>query len=773
MASASCPSNSQYEALVSAQVSGEFLIPVDQGPPPAYSASDVEDPDNDHGSGEGGDYEGGVYDADGADEEFKDDLEAQVQGLDKPYRLANETPPDHPAYHLSFAKVESICEDLFAKAAELLENSDYQDTYTQELQSKIKQRQAIAHDAAKRIGLLGDSGVGTMPLQLVDVVGSNSIEGSTGGACTCVITEYTQAPQTQVPAFHADIELFSMAVIEKILKEHLKAYYEYHCDRSVELKGDELEAAEMDATTAMDAFKALFADRAEFRDKETATKFLSATTSSSDSKMLFKLLSWVKDLISLYGCKDGSIHRSSEFSDNFYEHIEQFVAMKPILEDENGDPLEPTPSFYPIVKIVRVGLQSVFLSRGIVIADLPGLSDTNRMRVKMTQQYIRRCAYYVLVAPISRVTTDNMVHHRLMQAFLRPGSHKMLICTKIDHEALIIMRNQKISLDIRNKYKDLTPEGRKLRVVCVSNPHYEMHFEGYDRDALPISIETTGIPALRRELSELPAQAKLEALLHRVNSGLRSTISSLTNYSTQSVMHRQKDLKKLVEKSYEMHASSFAAWVRRYGAHKTKKYGYRDWNAELLEPIRHDISRVWKVFEDKMKGCKEGSLSALEEMVDGVRDNLRAEQGIAMLPMSPFLASLTPKKLDLQSALHRFSNKFDSISDKVKEKAVVEDQDSYLMQGMTPLYEKMQNVTGIKGALEEGLDKLKPELLDDVRKVFKDVSSDFDLMFVVKELPDSRRDALRQRIKVFVYSAQKEIDGPLTQELAKATKGSS
>lgn len=161
-----------------------------------------------------------------------------------------------------------------------------------------------------------------------------------------------------------------MEMIETILRGHLKAYYEYHCNRSEELKGDELEAAELDAGTAITAFEALFADRAEFRDKESTQRFFSATTSAEDPKMLAKLLSWVKDLMALYSCDNGVIHRSSRTSDSFYEYIEQFVAMNPILVDENGDPLEPTPSFLPIVKIVRVGLQSAFLSRGIVIADL-------------------------------------------------------------------------------------------------------------------------------------------------------------------------------------------------------------------------------------------------------------------------------------------------------------------------------------------------------------------------------------------------------------------
>lgn len=53
-------------------------------------------------------------------------------------------------------------------------------------------------------------------------------------------------------------------------------------------------------------------------------------------------------------------------------------------------------------------------------------------RVKITKQYIKECAYCVLVAPIGRVNTDDMVHQRLMEAFRRPGVQKMLVTTKVD-----------------------------------------------------------------------------------------------------------------------------------------------------------------------------------------------------------------------------------------------------------------------------------------------------------------------------------------------------
>lgn len=97
-------------------------------------------------------------------------------------------------------------------------------------------------------------------------------------------------------------------------------------------------------------------------------------------------------------------------------------------------------------------MRSKLLERGLIIADLPGLipdafvwalsprltfillglSDVNKTRTRVTQRYIRQCSYVVLVAPIGRVITDNLVQKRLVEGFHTHGTRKMLVCTWID-----------------------------------------------------------------------------------------------------------------------------------------------------------------------------------------------------------------------------------------------------------------------------------------------------------------------------------------------------
>ena len=128
--------------------------------------------------------------------------------------------------------------------------------------------------------------------------------------------------------------------------------------------------------------------------------------------------------------------------------------------------------------------------------------------------------------------------------------------TSRKQDALVRMRNRKVTLELRRKYQGVTPEARNLRINCVSNLHYEHHVIGYNRDFLPLPLETTGIPALRTELLTLPAPGKLSVLQRHWKRSLMGTIASMKNYSRQTVNQRQEELKIVVQKSYEVRKMS-------------------------------------------------------------------------------------------------------------------------------------------------------------------------------------------------------------------------
>ena len=202
-----------------------------------------------------------------------------------------------------------------------------------------------------------------------------------------MVTEYRQALETQVQPFHAEVELFNMEEIRKMIREHVQACYEYHFNRQVELSEDELEAAELDAETALKVFQALFSDQEGFRGQDRAQNFLRTAKRSSISAIVSKFMAWITNLISRVGGEGGIVHRSSDTTENLTFELETFVGTNPSSKDDLGEVIEASPSLWPIVKIVRVSLQSHFLSQGLVLADLPGMLHHVGFGVYLIRQY--------------------------------------------------------------------------------------------------------------------------------------------------------------------------------------------------------------------------------------------------------------------------------------------------------------------------------------------------------------------------------------------------
>ena len=75
---------------------------------------------------------------------------------------------------------------------------------------------------------------------------------------------------------------------------------------------------------------------------------------------------------------------------------------------------------------------------------------------------------------------------------------------------------------------------------------------------------------------------------------------------------------------------------------------------------------------------------------------------------------------------------------------------------------------GVKEAILGDPSLLHEQLSKDVQKIFDNVLHDFDLMFIVEEVPDAKRDALREEMNDFVSKARTTLDGPVAVALGTA-----
>jgi hypothetical protein len=210
----------------------------------------------------------------------------------------------------------------------------------------------------------------------------NKTQGGGGQACTCVITEYMQAPQTQLQPFQATIEILGPEELESMLAGHLEAYYKYFCVPSEGLEGDALQLAVLEASTARDVLRALFVHRTPFRTKTAAQAFLATASSAKDKNMLKMFTTWMQESIALCNSENSLITVSGNTCEDIVGQLDVFVTNRSSVDDEEEDEEDEEEScfsLWPIVKVVKVGLQSALLARGLIIVDVSYISRVHHL----------------------------------------------------------------------------------------------------------------------------------------------------------------------------------------------------------------------------------------------------------------------------------------------------------------------------------------------------------------------------------------------------------
>ncbi|KAI9873629.1 MAG: hypothetical protein M1830_010774, partial [Pleopsidium flavum] len=307
-------------------------------------------------------------------------------------------------------------------------------------------------------------------------------------------------------------------------------------------------------------------------------------------------------------------------------------------------------------------------------------------------------------------------------------------------ESLVKMRNKKVINAIRKRYRDITHDQHPLHVFCVSNSDYTQHQNGYNAHNIPMTLETTGVPALRAFLLGLPASSKFSMLEHLCEGPLPEFIGSLEMWSTQSASKRKGELQKIVSKPREVayleiarlfeelkfslktcvltkirdsvekwatkgkttsqkwatwNHTSYAAFVKHDGNHVTRSKFQQSWNSQLLEPVVNDLRRPWKLLDETWKEISEKYISALTTLLDVVRDDLKATPGLSLTPVEPFISSLLPKKAMLRESFQHFVAELETASRNIKIDATTDELDAFLVTEMTRIYTECAELSGI------------------------------------------------------------------------------
>jgi hypothetical protein len=110
---------------------------------------------------------------------------------------------------------------------------------------------------------------------------------------------------------------------------------------------------------------------------------------------------------------------------------------------------------WPFIQKIRVYLNAYILSKGLILADLPGLRDLNSARQAVTERYVRACHQIFVVARIDRAITDESIRQIFELAHGRDLSKVDIVCTRSE------------DLQIREAAQDFPAERETIRSMQI------------------------------------------------------------------------------------------------------------------------------------------------------------------------------------------------------------------------------------------------------------------------------------------------------------------
>lgn len=180
--------------------------------------------------------------------------------------------------------------------------------------------------------------------------------------------------------------------------------------------------------TGRDCLQQMFADHLGL---ESAEKFMGSATSANDPKVLKQLMKWTTDIHQKF-IPDGQtfVQFDASTPEKLIEQYHPFTREVPNAIFR-GRPLRYTP--WPLVRLIRVYLDSPILEQKVIIADVPGGSDTNYFRVDNAARYLQECDITIVVAKIDRLQDNTSYQGQYMEGYRRRRSGSViLVATRTD-----------------------------------------------------------------------------------------------------------------------------------------------------------------------------------------------------------------------------------------------------------------------------------------------------------------------------------------------------
>ncbi|KAH8897592.1 hypothetical protein GQ53DRAFT_637825 [Thozetella sp. PMI_491] len=528
------------------------------------------------------------------------------------YKLCDEETPTHSFYTTEFQRALRDGQEIAKGTATLVRSlvgimDDESSVFLDRLREKAEGLSTFYGPEPRTIAVIGSSGEGKSSLinsllHYPDIAKT----GGMGSACTAVVTEYCQkrAEHGETP-ITIEAEFLTKAEIEDMIKELLWNY------RQLFLPGVESDTTPeadyaryaRESELAWSTLEVAFKHRPEFN-----RKILEDMSEGALARIEKMALGWASDI--QWPRSPGTAETRPGLWQETAETVEECHSKTELFTQDQ---------YWPFTKIIRqvsppnnkkigrlhtannlvdrIYLSSPILKNGLVMADLPGLENTNLARVKNIQEYLMRCKNVFIVTAISRAVTNQSLNSSLYQVLSKhmplewadsggKGFNLAVVCTrsedidldrarsefvgvdkritrsimdeldrdiaaareagdntrrkalKMEQEwQLIKARNAHVTEGLQKEYAS-SVAGHRLNVFCVSNTAYRK----YCRKGNATLVKNSGIPALRMFCHGISAEAQHQEARKFLGSRLANLIQSMILWASPRLVMREQEV---------------------------------------------------------------------------------------------------------------------------------------------------------------------------------------------------------------------------------------
>jgi len=270
-----------------------------------------------------------------------------------------------------------------------------------------------------------------------------------------------------------------MSAIEDLLLDHVKDYQAWYFYRDEAWDVDSVKEHESKARTTLEVLREMLHHTPDFASAQTTHTWFKENYDPEEAAST--LVTLCKQLIAKYSqtAEKSFQHFEASSTSKLRKALAPFTTSKSVHRN-----LTSPAALWPLVDTVSVGIKGVRFLDHLIIADLPGLDDTNRVRVATTQAYLQKCDVVWTIANMDRVVSSARLAEMLDRTFDQltyANSNRIaVVCTHTDDKiagALDDLRkrghNVKAAKALERSVKDmnsrLTREKAKLAKVKTSD----------------------------------------------------------------------------------------------------------------------------------------------------------------------------------------------------------------------------------------------------------------------------------------------------------------